>query len=284
MAADPNWFYSTLAQSSAAIVGLTGGFFVQRLLVQRTEALEQRADVRGEVEHLYEEVSQFRNELRRVIIGARKVAYELRAGEKAGSKSIALDPHAHLVLMTDNSILETRGTSYPIETSNASEFEAMAKRLESGLSALPQSFEDYVSNLAAHKGLPPEGLWGERPRRRRRSRVPENLAAWLPLQTHVARSRWLGLRSKAEPIATRYERFKAQIIPRSFFALVTILFLFLIIGVIAPLFFLSPTEETSKTLMLMAFIPLCFAFTIYVGYELRRLRAIGDLAKSEIPS
>jgi hypothetical protein len=31
---DPNWFYSTLAQSSAAIVGLAGGFMVSRVLAR----------------------------------------------------------------------------------------------------------------------------------------------------------------------------------------------------------------------------------------------------------
>lgn len=35
---DPNWFYSSLAQSAAAIVGIIGGFLVQGLLRQRQEA------------------------------------------------------------------------------------------------------------------------------------------------------------------------------------------------------------------------------------------------------
>ncbi len=46
MPLDPNWFYSTLAQSTAAIVGLGGGFLVQRVLQQRNEIAQPRSDLR----------------------------------------------------------------------------------------------------------------------------------------------------------------------------------------------------------------------------------------------
>src|SRR5262249_25454837 len=41
-ASDPNWFYSTLAQSTAALVGLAGGFMVSRILQQRNEVVDDR--------------------------------------------------------------------------------------------------------------------------------------------------------------------------------------------------------------------------------------------------
>jgi hypothetical protein len=34
-ASDSNWFYSTLAQAAAALVGLAGGFMMQRVIAQR---------------------------------------------------------------------------------------------------------------------------------------------------------------------------------------------------------------------------------------------------------
>jgi hypothetical protein len=43
---DPNWFYSTLAQSSAAIVGLAGGFMVSRVLAQRGDIAGDRSGAR----------------------------------------------------------------------------------------------------------------------------------------------------------------------------------------------------------------------------------------------
>jgi hypothetical protein len=39
---DPNWFYSSLAQSAATIVGIVGAFLVAYVLGQRTAALEER--------------------------------------------------------------------------------------------------------------------------------------------------------------------------------------------------------------------------------------------------
>jgi hypothetical protein len=42
MNTDPAWFYSTLAQSSAAIVGLTGGILGSRILEQVQQLREKR--------------------------------------------------------------------------------------------------------------------------------------------------------------------------------------------------------------------------------------------------
>ncbi len=42
---DPNWFYSTLAQSTAAIVRLAGGFLVSRLIARRAEIGVERASL-----------------------------------------------------------------------------------------------------------------------------------------------------------------------------------------------------------------------------------------------
>jgi hypothetical protein len=42
---DPNWFFSTLSQSAAAIVGIVGGFFVARLLQQIPAVNESRQSV-----------------------------------------------------------------------------------------------------------------------------------------------------------------------------------------------------------------------------------------------
>jgi hypothetical protein len=48
------WFYSTLAQSSAAIVGLAGGFMVSRALAQRADLTRSRLEFRTEVLRLQE--------------------------------------------------------------------------------------------------------------------------------------------------------------------------------------------------------------------------------------
>ena len=50
--ADPNWFYSMLAQSSAAIVGLAGGFMVSRILAQRGDMTQTRSLLRQQMQDL----------------------------------------------------------------------------------------------------------------------------------------------------------------------------------------------------------------------------------------
>jgi hypothetical protein len=57
---DPNWFYSTLAQSTAAIVGLAGGFMVNRVVQQRNEVAPERERARGIFEMLCSELEIWR--------------------------------------------------------------------------------------------------------------------------------------------------------------------------------------------------------------------------------
>lgn len=59
-ASDPNWFYSTLAQSTAALVGLAGGFMVSRILQQRTEIANDRSVAKGEFESLWGQIAESR--------------------------------------------------------------------------------------------------------------------------------------------------------------------------------------------------------------------------------
>lgn len=56
---DPNWFFSTLAQSAAAIVGLIGAFLVSRIV-------EQANEVRGKKKEFNEKISSLRTEIEKV--------------------------------------------------------------------------------------------------------------------------------------------------------------------------------------------------------------------------
>lgn len=58
-ASDPNC-YSTLAQSTAALVGLAGGFMVSRILQQRTEIANDRSVAKGEFESLWGQIAESR--------------------------------------------------------------------------------------------------------------------------------------------------------------------------------------------------------------------------------
>jgi hypothetical protein len=64
---DPNWFYSTLAQSTAAIVGLSGAFMVQRVLTQRNEAASQRFDLRASLQSFYRDIASEADSAGRIV-------------------------------------------------------------------------------------------------------------------------------------------------------------------------------------------------------------------------
>jgi hypothetical protein len=209
------------------------------------------------------------------------VAEELRNADEAGNLSSPLDVRTSLALLTADSVWETRGTAYPISTSKADEFEAMADVLTEALEPIPTDFPEFVHDLESHRGLPDGPPWIDKSPRTTLPNSPSNLVEWLPHQSDVARIRWRALQSELRETATTYSGFKARIIPRSFFALVAILSLFLIVGVIVPLFFLAPTDQDSRDVLLIAFIPLCLAFIAYVGYELGRLRAIGNISQQD---
>jgi hypothetical protein len=57
---DPNWFYSTMAQSSAAIVGLAGGFMVSRIISVRETIAEDRRIAKERFNALMGEVMNLR--------------------------------------------------------------------------------------------------------------------------------------------------------------------------------------------------------------------------------
>lgn len=60
---DPNWFYSSLAQSAAAIVGLLGGIFATRLQTQITDSREQRLKSIQALQRLHERLTKLRTPL-----------------------------------------------------------------------------------------------------------------------------------------------------------------------------------------------------------------------------
>src|SRR5215510_761058 len=58
-ASDPNWFYSTVAQSTAAIVGLAGGFLAARLVSHRADIASERAPIRTSFLRLAQQIASW---------------------------------------------------------------------------------------------------------------------------------------------------------------------------------------------------------------------------------
>lgn len=80
---DPNWFYSALAQSSAAIFGLIGAFMMSKIIEQAKEVRTLRSELEDLIRDLYrilDEASVSMFELRRNLLS---IGYELQESTEA---------------------------------------------------------------------------------------------------------------------------------------------------------------------------------------------------------
>jgi hypothetical protein len=272
--ADPNWFYSTLAQSTAAIVGLAGAFMVQRVFVQRSEIAVER------------------EELRQTLINA----FAVLDGQRSAANSViaSLDPYS------DDGPVDSRGLSvigpegqFPwrvdIDVSVARDpaqrqrLVAMREAVRGYRAALPRTFEDYVRSLQADGLRPPdEHKWlADLPWVESTIPAPEtNWTGWLPYSRELVRTQWHAQVADAHRFASMVGAFRSRLVPFSYYVLIVVLALMLIVGVVIPLAYLQAKQGVSKPTLIVAFAILASAFPIYVGLELKRLRGAGDLTKA----
>jgi len=99
----------------------------------------------------------------------------------------------------------------------------------------------------------------------------------MPFQRSLAQARFRQFDREMEAFRSSVGALRAKLLPRSFFALLAILTGLLLVGLIAPLFFLSARGDVSRPLLLVGFIPLAIGFVAFIAFELNRLRDAGDL-------
>jgi hypothetical protein len=78
-ASDPNWFYSTVAQSTAAIVGLAGGFLAARLVSHRAEIARDREKLRQQFVILEAQLSERLTAAQQFELGLENVLAEIES-------------------------------------------------------------------------------------------------------------------------------------------------------------------------------------------------------------
>lgn len=94
--ADPNWFYSSIAQSGAAVVGLLGGVLATRLQTQFAEARAARAALAAAVSTYRDEVEEMEAPVARYCRSARDYVYPLALAEDRKETHAELPPRRHL--------------------------------------------------------------------------------------------------------------------------------------------------------------------------------------------
>jgi hypothetical protein len=289
---DPNWFYSTLAQSTAALVGLTGGFLVSRLLDRQRDVEEARPEI----------VRQYR-----VVVDS----FE-RQAMHAAHVVASLEQVSALI-----STQEDRGwtTFDPVDRDRQ-------RKRELKLMSTDERFWDSASNtigkgtqedVAALRTLIPQAAdyrdafarWGEvalaDALRRKREIEPPQGSEWLgeepdySVEKNDPRSYWGTVRYEAqrtwmqsqwkaeiglyESVRPAYERFRAQLVPRRVYLLIGILGGLIFAGVFVPLFFLSARDDAWREILIAGFGVLASALVVYLLFEVRGLRSASDLTR-----
>lgn len=277
MALDPNWFYSSLAQSTAAIVGLGGGFLVQRLLQQRNEIAEPRARLRSDLLRSYTDFNSLRQQALNVRDSMMAAVDEANRYDRDQFKAFEVRGVIHAF----HDRLGTSGLSGiagAIEFSELPKFEE-AQRIASALAdALPADYEEYVDALNGGRlDMPANAAWLEEPAEAPRpADAVTNVLQLLPYQRDIARRLWSKQKATFDADVPKLRGFRDRLVPRRFYWLLTVIGALLGVGVVAPLLYLTAHGPGSKSYLLVLFVILSFGFFAFIADELRRLRTAGD--------
>lgn len=292
MSLDPNWFYSTLAQSTAAIVGLAGAFLVQRILAQRSDIAQDRRDLRANAQGFLvraandrQRAAEAASALTLAIANAERAletgepfrptvdeVFSLTHGRgyTAGNENRSvpfMDPQAALPLLRDaRDAVQELAEAIPTTLSELGPMLVRRVRLE----APGSPWLDESLSLALDIGIEPANFWD-----------------WIPRQRDVARQTWQALDgppgstdvATARGLAERLTVLRQRLIPASFWALWWTLLGLLGVGLIAPLTYLSARGGSSKSVLLATFGVLSVTFLGFIAYEMHRLRQAEDLAR-----
>jgi hypothetical protein len=277
---DPNWFYSTLAQSAAAIVGLAGGFLVNRLLVRRSEVGVEREPLRGDYLNLRNQIENQRLTAQAAVESIDSALALVDAGMESARPTFTSD--------------QLRTLSHQ---ANWSPPQAYPPPSDEDITGLREA-RSVIGQFAA--ALPnPDDLSGML--QKREPLVPLD-AAWLPApeaeprywdtigvdvehfwdsvwhQREYAQRHWQSTAEAYTSLSARLAALRGRLIPRSMYFLLAVL-TFLVGGCVAmPMFFLTAEGSGSKSLLLAFFLVAGSAFVGYLVYEVRHINRAADLA------
>lgn len=144
---------------------------------------------------------------------------------------------------------------------------------------MPPSIRGLADDLRIHGELPlqAELEWLTEPTGQMTGGSPGNPWPWINDQRDHARKRWEVLQREARQVGREIARLRAELVPRSFYALWAILTLLLLAGVSTPMLFLSSQGAESKVPLLVIFTVLASSLLAFYGYELHRLRRADHL-------
>jgi hypothetical protein len=283
--ADPNWFYSTLAQSTAALVGLAGGLLVTRVLALRNELASARLDIKGEFDNLVALIAEERRGADLVLTSARRL---VTLSESAGDmRDFSVSAGTVLVLFAPTPgtpPAQWQGYSGKFPCAKMVEVRALVKDAAEYLHELPATDRAVLDRIEGPETLQPEqSAWLAQPANAVSTIVPFDYLSLLAHRRDAIRARWGDLVVQLGALGKQHAVFCSRLIPRRFYVLIALLALLLAGGLITPLFYLSYGSTTVRTILLAVFTPLSVMLVGYFAVEVRRLRAAADLTRDTLP-
>jgi hypothetical protein len=279
---DPNWFYSTLAQSTAAVVGLAGGFLFTWLLSRRGEVIVERQAYVKWLNRIIGQLEDLKHRTDTVRLETEEVLRKIRDQRAAGVSHDRLEiPQFELL---------SHGR-YPVPHPSVEDIKALDQLpplYEQLRGAIANDRGDLARNLLSAKPLEPRGAPVYREVEIRHDPFektgigPENFWSGARAQKDHAIWRWQEIAREYDRLAFALKNFRESLVPGSIYFLILILFGLVSAGVVAPMAFLSAHAGPSKWVLFAISAPLVVGFVGYLAYEVRRLRHAADLSRDSI--
>lgn len=259
---DPNWFYSTLAQSAAAIVGVLGALLVLKITETsnairsiRVDLLEKKNRLKKNTYPIINAIEELEKRLRLILV---------EAGTKNDDSYVVL-AHFNQGQMPANfgPILVTRGVTDVdvlkeglILTSDClknwknliESFDKNANELSNTIKNLEQ-IKQNADLIAPNFGEKIETLL------LKRNEVKEWNEDFLDFKDIL-------------------EEYNKIIIPKSYYFILAFLAFIVVVGIIAPLFYLSAYPGYSKIILIFLFLLGSIGLIVYFIYNVYEIRSI----------
>ena len=266
--ADPAWFYSSLAQTSAAIVGLIGGLLVSRLIDHGAALRVRRRDIEQAAAAAKATIQDAVGNWQDAIQGFKEAVAELkREAEEGSTRSAKQGPFGIPSLeLPTVALLSSR--------------EDWGFGGDSGLSMDdPIEYLRHAVDMSAQLKI---ALGASPPMTGRLSAVDLSTAAVSRRQAARRISDKEGIRllekhaELLEGLARQLTALRDQLLPKSLAVIAALLLWLAMTGVFWPLEAVLPgLEGSSKGLMLASLAFGLVGLNAYVAYELRALRRVG---------
>jgi hypothetical protein len=248
MPPDPNWFYSSLAQSAAAVVGLLGAVLATRLQ-------QQLHEVGASFQRVAKLLAQLRETLRSRADAIQN--YIRFADVRIGEIEAALNRGETRLQVTQEVSFwggSRSGSPWTVDLSK----EALQEYRDLRASASPRIalLQKYRSLATVQDALAADG---------------DLAALHAQLPATVAQGAIPDLRASIDQIVItngEHRRIASIAVPATF---VTILGWLCVFGLVGPLGFLSAYGGASKPVFLLAFAVGVIAIPVYIGFELIRI-------------